>query len=1029
MAETSLKSSPGPQSQAHQQTLLDFAVSQSSAIFYIADLAGDRPIRFISSNVEAITGHEPEAFLRQAKYGLRHVHRDDIDRYLQAMAALTEEGALTLEYRFKTAWEEFRWFRDDLRLIGDAAGKQEFVGCMIDITGEKEAQERLASVEVERRRVAQLLEDAVESLPNGFAIYDQAGRLVLANKSLALTGGGPLGASLVGLTREGVVMRRLPGVRSFGGRPVSATKKDAKWIEKRLRSMNNETVEVELQDGRWLLLSCHPTSEGGQVVASADITDQKRREAEFRHARETLEDAIEALSEGFVLYDADDKFVLCNSQYKAFHADSEDLLVPGASWRQVTQARAERGLFTAALGREEEWLAGQMAQRGIAQNEQFPFADGRWFEYSHRPTRQGGFVSTWREVTEQKHMEQALRENEALIRRILEACPLPVRMWRPKTGQVIYESPACRTMFGRDATKAPKSERLSVYVNAGDRKSYLARLHETGAVDGLEVRLRRADGSTFWAAVSARLTEYQGEAAVVSSIVDLSERRDMEQALRESEQMVRKVLEACPVPISMSRLDDGLLLYESPSAKALFNCDETTKVGSVASRWVDLDARNAYLERLKRDGAVDGLEVHYKKIGGEEFFAELSTRLIEFKGETVTVTNVFDLTDRKLAEAELAHQRERLHQSEKLSALGELLAGVSHELNNPLSVLVGQAQMLQETAPDATVKARAEKIGKAANRCARIVKTFLAMARQEPTEAELVDMNEVVDAALEITAYSLRTSGIEVSLRMAKELPLIAADPDQMRQVLTNLIVNAQHALQDVEGPRKLRISSSYRKLKREIVIKVKDNGPGIPEAVRSRIFEPLFTTKEIGSGTGIGLALCHRVVESHGGFIAVESGAKEGAAFAIRLPVGDGTAVLESEAPAATGAHPKYRVLVVDDEYDVGQIISDVLQNDGHRVEVARSGRSAMEMIDKHRYDVILSDIRMPQMDGPGFYRTLSDQRPELISGLAFITGDTMSPKVKEFLDASERPYLEKPVMPRDVRELVDLLTRRKRS
>jgi len=125
MAETSLTSSPGPQSQAHQQTLLDFAVSQSSAIFYIAELAGDRPIRFISSNVEAITGHEPDAFLRQAKYGLRHVHRDDVDRYLQAMAALTEEGALTLEYRFKTAWGEFRWFRDDLRLIGDAAGKQE----------------------------------------------------------------------------------------------------------------------------------------------------------------------------------------------------------------------------------------------------------------------------------------------------------------------------------------------------------------------------------------------------------------------------------------------------------------------------------------------------------------------------------------------------------------------------------------------------------------------------------------------------------------------------------------------------------------------------------------------------------------------------------------------------------------------------------------------------------------------------------------------------------------------------------------
>ena len=211
--------------------------------------------------------------------------------------------------------------------------------------------------------------------------------------------------------------------------------------------------------------------------------------------------------------------------------------------------------------------------------------------------------------------------------------------------------------------------------------------------------------------------------------------------------------------------------------------------------------------------------------------------------------------------------------------------------------------------------------------------------------------------------------------------------------------------------------------------MKVKDNGPGVSQEISSRIFEPLYTTKDVGTGTGMGLALCHRIIEAHGGTIVLESKPGEGAAFAIRLPRSHAKAPVVDRRSVVSDPVGKHRILVVDDEFDVGEIISDVLEHAGHVVEVAGSGKTALEKIGRCRYDVILSDIRMPGMDGPAFYQALSKTDPASINALAFITGDTLSPNVKAFLEASERPYLEKPLMPGEIRELVELLIRRQRE
>jgi PAS domain S-box-containing protein len=635
-----------------------------------------------------------------------------------------------------------------------------------------------------------------------------------------------------------------------------------------------------------------------------DITDQKRAESQRNRSLELLNDAIESLSEGFALFDAEDRLVRCNSRFLQLNAPHQGVFGPGVTWLDAARARAEKGFFPDANGQVDAWLEERLRCRKEARDDEIALAGGRWVEISHRRTQQGGLVHTWRDITARKEMERALHESAEMVRRILEACPFALVMARVSDLRILYESSANNVMFGESQKNKAK---------------------------------------------------YIGE-------------------------------------------------YD-----------------------VDPSQRDEYMKRLKRDGYVNNFEMRFKGLDGREFFSALSGRLIEYDGEEVIVSGAVDLTEIKEAEDELSRQREMLHESEKLSALGELLAGVSHELNNPLSVLVGQALMLEEEASDEKFAARAEMIGKAADRCARIVKSFLAMARQEPTQLEPVDLATIIENALEVTAYSLRSSGIEVSLRMAENLPMVMADPDQMRQVLINLIINARDALQDVAEPRKLRITTSFRQKSQEVVVKVRDNGPGVPPEIGSRIFEPLFTTKEVGSGTGVGLSLCHRIIEAHNGSISTERAPSEGAIFAIRLPPAKKGARVPSSKRPASSKTTECRTLVVEDDSDVGQIIAEVLELDGHSVDLAASGSIALQKIRRRAYDVVLSDVRMPGMDGPSFYRALAKVRPEQLSTLAFITGDTLSQKVREFLDAAERPYLEKPISPEDLRKLVDLLTRRK--
>jgi PAS domain S-box-containing protein len=392
--------------------------------------------------------------------------------------------------------------------------------------------------------------------------------------------------------------------------------------------------------------------------------------------------------------------------------------------------------------------------------------------------------------------------------------------------------------------------------------------------------------------------------------------------------------------------------------------------------------------------------------------------ILDADGALAFIGNIaHDVTDERRVQTDLAASRESLHQAEKLAALGSMLAGVSHELNNPLAAVIGQAALLGEDLEGTPHADRIAKIRRAADRCARIVQSFLAMARQKAPEYRSVNLNDQVRGAIELTEYHMRAGNVAIDLDLQPDIPMLEADPDQLHQVIVNLLTNARQALETVDGDRRIAIASRYRQ--GAITLSVADNGPGIDPVARQRIFDPFFTTKAVGAGTGIGLSYSLGIVEAHGGTIIIEDNGI-GTRFVVTLPV------RSSDVPVAQPeqggeASGRGRVLVIDDETDVAETLADMLERMGLDVSVAIGGVAGQaSLAGEARFDLVLSDIRMPDIDGPALYAWAIEHRPDLAAVFAFITGDTMSSHVTDFLTHTRCPVLEKPFTPASLGALV---------
>jgi two-component system, NtrC family, sensor kinase len=359
--------------------------------------------------------------------------------------------------------------------------------------------------------------------------------------------------------------------------------------------------------------------------------------------------------------------------------------------------------------------------------------------------------------------------------------------------------------------------------------------------------------------------------------------------------------------------------------------------------------------------------------------------------------------------------QEQLVQSEKLSAIGKFVAGVAHELNNPLAAVLGYSEILKKTTADVKGRQYSETIFKSALRCKRIVQSLLSFARREQSERKLVSLNSLVEMILEIVGYSLRTGNIEMVTQLEPNLPLVLADTSQIQQVLLNMINNAQEAILQAGGPAgRIQITTETRVP--NIRITIQDNGVGIPREHLRRIFDPFFTTKEVGKGTGLGLSLCYGYIKEHGGTITPLSQLGKGATFLIELPIAEKTETPVELAPAPELEKPNphegqgKRVLVIDDEKPILNLIHDDFELRGYEVEVAENGKTALSKLDKNHFDLAFCDWKMPGLNGQQVYEQVRRTNPHFCQRIIFITGDVINDQMRHFLETEKRPCLTKP-------------------
>src|SRR5207249_2142412 len=345
---------------------------------------------------------------------------------------------------------------------------------------------------------------------------------------------------------------------------------------------------------------------------------------------------------------------------------------------------------------------------------------------------------------------------------------------------------------------------------------------------------------------------------------------------------------------------------------------------------------------------------------------------------------------------ELQRTQHQLIQADKLKALGTLLSGVAHELNNPLSAVLVAASLLKlKYRPSDAARAPLDVIERQCVRAARIVGELLAFARRTPPERRQVDPNEVLRAAPSLEAPEFDLNQIRV-ITALDPLPTIWADPPQLQQVLLNLLTNATHAMKSAGRDGVLTVRSTVHA--GEITIVVEDNGPGIAPEHLGQVFDPFFTTKPTGEGTGLGLSVSIGIVEAHGGRMSVENVPTGGARFTIQLPVGQGVEVLAAPAPRPAATRSAH-ILVVEDERSLRDVLVEVLATLGHQVAAAPTGTAAIRLLERDTYDVVLLDLVLPDIDGQGVWQWIRTHRPGLASRVIFMTGDTIRVGSQRFL------------------------------
>ncbi len=500
------------------------------------------------------------------------------------------------------------------------------------------------------------------------------------------------------------------------------------------------------------------------------------------------------------------------------------------------------------------------------------------------------------------------------------------------------------------------------------------------------------------------------EGNVIGSIIllnDVTERNTFERKIRESEEKYKRLVEASPDSVCI--IQSGRLIYANKvlteklgfSPRELFSSDFELVADVVHPDWRQEASR--CLESVKGKKSAQETELCLTSKSGQELQVLFKAVPITYGGLEAVEVILVDIT-------KLKELHKQLLQAERLASLGELTASIAHELNNKLAPILAYAQMLQDRTSDEAVSERLTFIEKCATSAKSVVETLLAFPRTSSSVRKQVNLNKILQDTVQLVKYRLDASNIDLMMELDEGLPRTMADPKQIEQVFLNIINNAYQAMGERGGT--LYIVSFAEG--DNIAFQITDTGPGISEADLPRIFEPFFTTKPAGKGTGLGLPCSYSIIKAHDGDLRCTSKLSRGTTFTMKLPIIEGEAEEEPEPrdvemTVSPNELASARILVVDDEEMLRGMVNEVLSPD-HTVFLAGGGREAIDLLQREAIEMIITDLRMPGLDGFALYNWVKENKPGLEKRMLFTTGDIYEPRTREFMRQIDIRCISKP-------------------
>ena len=827
---------------------------------------------------------------------------------------------------------------------------------------------------------------AFDAIPSGMLVLDEEGRIARFNaRALQLASVGN-DQTLLGRRFAEAVMHEPSG--DSPDAPIVRALRDGVTVRATVRSLRRGKVFD-------LVASPHPS--GGAVVTFDDVTELHALTERHRRVVETSTDAI-------VITDLSRRIAFANpAATELFARDGElvgtpvdDLLAPG---QQDAVRDRER---MAIAGRPQRYEAVIVR----------PDGDQRIVSVSTAPLRDvgqvTGVVASLRDVTDERRARDAVALSESRYRNLFESASDLIYTLDRTGGITSANEAACRTI-GLPASEV-LGRNVTLFIAPADLDA--ARGHFESAMRGesrrYESRLRRASGEERLMSVTNSPIRHGQEVIGILGIArDVTDDRARAEALARSEARYTRLVESASDAI-MTVDEEGNFTSVNKAMEVATGKARDQLLGRhftlLLDQSPDRDKLWVVFAEALRGHRHRGEFRWFDARGQLRTGSIMSAPIVEGDRVTGGLAVVRDVTD----EQTLLQQ---LLQQEKLAAIGQLVSGVAHELNNPLAGIMAFSQLLlaSETM-DSDQRQAAETIQHEGKRAAKIVANLLTFARQHPPERSLTNLNQVIRDTIALRRYGMQVANVELEVELDDHLPATWADPFQLQQVFLNLLTNAEHAVADNAGTKRITLRSA--RVGALLLLTVGDNGPGIAAEGRDRIFNPFFTTKPVGQGTGLGLSISDGIIREHGGRIRVESELGAGATFVVELPL---VRTPDEDSAAADDRRLAARrcVLVVGGTDAARHQLHKQLADDGHDVDLAATGDAAIRRVEQRKYDAVILDLRLPDMSGSRLYGRLIAMAPLVAERVVFLSEPGADAGDLEWVRGTGRAHLVKPFTP----------------